>query len=220
MLDRELNFYYLRARWMDVATGRFTQSDSYAGHNHDPRSLHKYAYANGNPINGLDPSGYSTLLETSEASNIQSVLFSLAIRGERIMRMYDKIQSLRELILGVDQLIRFTEGGAADWKSALPGRGQRPNFAEAADQFARMSREALAVGLLNWTKGYIKTLPSARLTAYVVYMPTFGPLKSKLINTGFKINDTPVKLGFGAPGGKFGSLMGLGRVMGKESALM
>lgn len=43
---------------MDTTTGRFISQDSYAGSVYDPVSLHKYLYANSNPVTYSDPSGY------------------------------------------------------------------------------------------------------------------------------------------------------------------
>lgn len=42
--------YYLRARYMDPSTGTFISMDSYQGSIYDPVSLHKYLYANANPV--------------------------------------------------------------------------------------------------------------------------------------------------------------------------
>ncbi len=42
---------------MNPSTGTFTGTDSYAGNISDPDTLHKYLYANGNPIKYVDPSG-------------------------------------------------------------------------------------------------------------------------------------------------------------------
>ena len=52
--------YYLRARYMDPATGTFTSMDTYGGSLSDPMSLHKYLFANANPIKYCDPSGHSS----------------------------------------------------------------------------------------------------------------------------------------------------------------
>ncbi len=57
-LDQTLGQYYLRARYYDHAQGRFTQMDSYQGRMHEPVTLHKYLYANADPIRFVDPSGY------------------------------------------------------------------------------------------------------------------------------------------------------------------
>ena len=51
------NLYYLKARYMNPATGNFLTMDTYAGSIYDPDTLHKYLYANGNPVKYSDPSG-------------------------------------------------------------------------------------------------------------------------------------------------------------------
>ena len=42
--------------------------DPFGGFGMDPLSLHKYTYANADPVNGFDPSGYYTLTSVSLAS--------------------------------------------------------------------------------------------------------------------------------------------------------
>ena len=58
--DETTGLYYLRARYMDTSTGRFISQDTYQGTINDPVSLHKYLYCNSDPVNNIDPSGYST----------------------------------------------------------------------------------------------------------------------------------------------------------------
>ena len=60
--DESTGLYYLRARYMDTSTGRFISQDSYAGSIFDPISLHKYLYANANPVMYSDPSGYASIM--------------------------------------------------------------------------------------------------------------------------------------------------------------
>lgn len=66
--------YYLRARYMSPSVGRFISMDEYGGTISDPMSLHKYLYANANPVSYCDPSGYcadwslSSLVTTMEMS--------------------------------------------------------------------------------------------------------------------------------------------------------
>ena len=62
--DPDLGLYYNRARYLNTNTGRFWSQDSYEGNSSDPTSLHKYLYANSNPVNGIDPSGNFTLAES------------------------------------------------------------------------------------------------------------------------------------------------------------
>ena len=55
--DNDLGLYYLRARYLDVETGRFHTLDTYEGRGNDPLTLHKYLYAHANPVSNIDPSG-------------------------------------------------------------------------------------------------------------------------------------------------------------------
>ncbi len=65
--------YYLRARYMDPSTGTFTSMDTYGGSLSDPMSLHKYMFANSNPVAYCDPGGH-------EAS-LQGMVAAMAISG-------------------------------------------------------------------------------------------------------------------------------------------
>ena len=55
--DSDLSLYYLRARYYNPNTGRFMSRDPYDGDAKIPGTLHKYLYADGDPVNGRDPSG-------------------------------------------------------------------------------------------------------------------------------------------------------------------
>ncbi|MDR1954087.1 MAG: DNRLRE domain-containing protein [Clostridiales Family XIII bacterium] len=57
---------YLRARYFDTESGRFTAEDTYEGSIGDPLSHNKYAYTKNNPVNYTDPSGHlPKFLETA-----------------------------------------------------------------------------------------------------------------------------------------------------------
>ena len=65
-LDSNLGLYYLRASYYNPLSGRFMSRDSEDGITTNPATLHKYLYANGDPVNGRDPTGHDDLIETSE----------------------------------------------------------------------------------------------------------------------------------------------------------
>ena len=98
--DETTGLYYLRARYMDTSTGRFILQDTYQGDINDPISLHKYLYANANPVMYSDPSGYIGLLDTVCASTIGNVLFYSASAGLITFGM-GLIRQLREIDSGV-----------------------------------------------------------------------------------------------------------------------
>ena len=61
--DPDLGLYFLRARYLDVNSGRFWSMDEFGGLQYDPTTLHKYTYAHSRPVDYSDPSGYSPLTE-------------------------------------------------------------------------------------------------------------------------------------------------------------
>jgi RHS repeat-associated protein len=64
-LDPNVGFYYLRARYYAQSIGRFLTTDPAPGSIFDPVSLHRYLYANADPVNKSDPSGRFSLIEIS-----------------------------------------------------------------------------------------------------------------------------------------------------------
>ena len=72
-LDSNLGFYYLRARYLNPNTGRFWTRDTFEGFQEDPLSLHKYLYAQDDPVMGIDPTGHDF--------NLVSLTVGNAIRG-------------------------------------------------------------------------------------------------------------------------------------------
>ena len=111
--DPNMGFYYLRARYMNPAIGRFTSMDTYAGSAGTPISLNKYVYANANPITYTDPSGFVSLAEFSAASRIRGILNNFTINiGFNFLDPANAEKNIRNnLILGA-----VAGGGAAAFK--------------------------------------------------------------------------------------------------------
>jgi RHS repeat-associated protein len=76
--DAAVGYYYLRARYYAQTTGRFITTDPFGGIPSDPVSLHRYLYANADPVNLSDPSGRTTLLEMAVTV---TVIGTLALLG-------------------------------------------------------------------------------------------------------------------------------------------
>jgi RHS repeat-associated protein len=90
--DPSAGLYYLRARYYDPASGRFISRDAFEGNVFEPQTLHKYAYAHNDPMNGRDPSGRFSLIEESTAIDVLSVLnniFPTLMRGFIIYKGVD-----------------------------------------------------------------------------------------------------------------------------------
>ena len=60
---------------MNPATGNFLTMDTYEGSIYDPDTLHKYLYANGNPVTYSDPSGnFASAVGGLVATTINTVM--------------------------------------------------------------------------------------------------------------------------------------------------
>ena len=77
--DNFTGLYYLRARYMNPSTGTFITMDEYAGSVFEPVSLHKYLYANANPVMNSDPTGYYTLMDCQIATAISNTLNKMLV---------------------------------------------------------------------------------------------------------------------------------------------
>ncbi len=114
--DSTTGLYYLRARYMDTNTGRFITQDSYAGSIYDPVSLHKYLYANSNPVTYSDPSGYMSLLGEITVTTCIDILVGGFISGSVSMGM-SILNALtaakhaqQKFKFGSEQIMAFIEG--------------------------------------------------------------------------------------------------------------
>lgn len=77
--DPDLGMYYLRARFYNQGTGRFWNQDSYEGSSGDPASLHKYLYANADPLGFRDPGGRMTMAEVMVDTAIVGLISIIAV---------------------------------------------------------------------------------------------------------------------------------------------
>jgi RHS repeat-associated protein len=76
--DSETDNYYLRARYYDPSRSGFTQMDTWMGNDNDVMTLHKYLYANADPVNNIDPSGNFSLTQISFGIATLGVLTTVA----------------------------------------------------------------------------------------------------------------------------------------------
>jgi len=112
--DPNMGQYYLRARYYNQEVGRFTQMDDFAGFSVSPITLNKYAYANADSANGVDPSGYLTLaglnISMGQLSSGRGMAIRLFVQGQRRAggRLMSKIgkQAEREVKKIVEECIR------------------------------------------------------------------------------------------------------------------
>jgi RHS repeat-associated protein len=60
--DEGLEMQYLRARWYDAKSSRFTSQDPWFGTLVRPQSLSKWTYVEGNPLRFVDPQGFRGII--------------------------------------------------------------------------------------------------------------------------------------------------------------
>jgi RHS repeat-associated protein len=72
--DPDLNLYYNRARYLNTSTGRFWTMDTEEGDDNEPLSLHKYFYTEGDPVDGVDPTGSDDLATISAGFSVSETL--------------------------------------------------------------------------------------------------------------------------------------------------
>lgn len=82
--DQDLGLYYLRARYLNPNSGRFWTMDGFEGTQTDPLSLHKYLYAQDDPVMMVDPNGHESLIGLSIGSTISmsmSAMYNGTVSG-------------------------------------------------------------------------------------------------------------------------------------------
>ncbi len=120
-IDGHTGLSHNRDRWLDLATGRFTQSDRYEGRLEEPLTLHKRIYAHGNPMSGTDPDGFMTLSMGFGLSLNVDVLVSV---GARVLAFGPYAAGVAALGLGATATVQALGGAAAvqgainDWISS------------------------------------------------------------------------------------------------------
>ena len=112
--DLVTGLYYLRARYMNPSVGTFISMDSYSGSIDDPVSLHKYLYANADPVNNSDPSGYSTVKQDVQIISVAIVIVSPVLYTATIEYKYNQqvMQEGMQIIKALRVLEPVITGGS------------------------------------------------------------------------------------------------------------
>jgi RHS repeat-associated protein len=113
--DSDLGLYYLRARYYNPATGRFLSRDPDEGKYWEPATLHKYLYANGDPVNGIDPSGRGAIAEYS--FNIGNTTYKIALHAAHHYWVLPIIKALWCIHLA---LYSIEQGVGLNWSLQIP----------------------------------------------------------------------------------------------------
>ncbi len=118
--------YYLRARYMNPGTGTFISMDSHRGSIYDPVSLHKYLYANANPVMYTDPSGYNGVAEAGTYIDCTSVIRAAEMYYNTVIfKIGMKLLSQLKAIVAVESVVQLSSDIILDIgiDGALSGTG-------------------------------------------------------------------------------------------------
>ena len=139
--------YYLRARYMDPSTGTFISMDSYQGSLYDPVSLHKYLYANANPVKYTDPTGYYSLVDMSVGMAGTSILASSVclMYINLVKNLKDTIYQSEAQSIAANNIAFSLTSGICDW--IIDYSQTRP-----VDNIVEVVREIVEDKVLDQTK--------------------------------------------------------------------
>ena len=102
--DPDLGFYYLRARYLDMAAGRFLSVDPEAGVVTDPLSLHRYLYANGDPVDRVDPSGRAPGGPPAQAGTGGGDVVEYAALAQLSLQVFSALQKANTIVSMVEDI--------------------------------------------------------------------------------------------------------------------
>jgi RHS repeat-associated protein len=114
-LDANLGFYYLRARHLNPANGRFLSLDPLEGLDFEPLTLHKYTYAAADPVNKLDPSGKQFLLEEVTDEEVSATLDAIetaTLALERARQAAVAVRVIVGTVLAISTLLQRSDRSA------------------------------------------------------------------------------------------------------------
>ncbi len=88
--DSSSEMLYLRARWYQPDTGRFTQVDTWEGDYQEPLTINPYLYVVENPVNKTDPTGHCPVSNGYQFdAGVRQLVYSSYRLGDFWMVLYD-----------------------------------------------------------------------------------------------------------------------------------
>lgn len=133
-LDPDLGLYYNRARYLDVRGGRFWTMDTAEPKRFFPKTIHRYLYASGNPVDRIDISGLDDIEEEEFAGSEEESIGATESSGAQ------QIGTPAEN-LAMDASEEAGEGAATQTSNTLGRAGE--NFVSQSENLARNSTERI-----------------------------------------------------------------------------
>ena len=121
----------MRARYLDVGAGRFTQMDEWQGRALDPITLNKYVYGNSNPVGFVDPSGRFGIIKVAAQSVLVGAVATLSYNNSRdLMEGHYSASSVKDVkekeinerltdLADPSEILKIVENGVMAYKRGL-----------------------------------------------------------------------------------------------------
>lgn len=98
--DALTGLQYLRARYYNSKTGRFTSADTYLGEITDPLSRNLYLYTKNDPVNYVDPSGHLFETITKIAQTVQNMVQTAAQKVVETIESSPILSAVKNVVKG------------------------------------------------------------------------------------------------------------------------
>lgn len=200
--DAETGLHYFGARYYDDEQARFLSQDPREGQPAEPRSLHRYLYAFGNPHRFTDPTGFES--ESSDPAD----KFIKEARAQ-LAHLDQKIRADVEATGGKEALAKLDAGARAEFDLQRMGEEHRRMLAETGLTDADLANPVMAdrakwgLALLrrdlgNWAADDTSLFPDVVRAAAAATIDTAATLLAAPLETGAAAGTVAGKLQVGA----------------------
>ena len=123
--DRDTGMYLMTWRDYDPTTGRFIIPDTYLGEEDKPFSQNRYLYAEGDPVNNIDPSGHWVVVVVRVGVTVVKVGTKVIPKGIKLVRTYTGKNSvyISKVADGTVQYVGITNNIARRQAEHLASKG-------------------------------------------------------------------------------------------------
>ena len=214
-MDGAGSLYYFNARFYDPQMGRFLSADSEVHNLTTPQALHRYAFAGGNPVRYVDPSGHAwydfliaavVILVVVTAAVLTGGMAGLALAGGGALlgfgigaavagglHMDSSSQSFWEVAVTGAVVGACIGGGIGAFMSEGAAAADAESAAEASENLSELDaeepEEATTVNSYTNTSNALKSMafggPQSILTHELQGGGTDGLLRNTVIDVGF-----------------------------------
>jgi RHS repeat-associated protein len=193
--DFQSNNYYLRDRYYDENSGRFVRRDLFDGYRSNPISSNDYIYANDNPLNFIDPSGFVSVNEFAVANKIQNILMTSIRIGNTFFNVLNKVDTTISVIQSLQTAFNLASNPSSIFPTALNSIDllKLPSFEDAAISLRSNSGRIVSSVLTKKLPAELSTFRtyfSSTTSTFAFFAPSIFP--KLLIPTGLKIQKRSV----------------------------